>query len=480
MIDARDANWDFTEAGYVHILSSFVSMLISSSVGEDDGDTTVTPVLFSSENMKTVIDLLVPHMTRWKSLTILTDTWAPMHTALCTMNPIITTSGAPLLQWLTLMRCNEFVSFSPEFQPRNLVHPAFLSCEDDLTQTAITLPKLKHLSLRGVHVDWSTLSKSVSSNLKYIDLHSHCPQVRPTIQQFSSLLAATPQLRELVVSGSGPDLPEEIDEIPHDITPTALPHLETLRIGYRSDFEGRLFLKSIHAPNTKTLTLEDTSYFSDPEEVNGSSLVIYLGSLEDNVPMEETDLVFDGLKRAQLKQDSTKEYPPRAMFPLLESVHLRRVKASASSLSTLFASLGHLQHLELSAMPIAAAYALLPSAPIAEQVPSSPTSTPPVLTPCPELQTLCLKAPHHLQDCELEHIVSGLCPARMFGGAKALKEVNIHVDAARAESLLTMAVCLPGTEVNIIVCGDNTGDEDEEDDGDCAVDMYNYEHEQEF
>src|SRR6266550_1649616 len=153
----------------------------------------VAPALINS-----ALSLLIPHLRRWRSLTIFTDTWAPMFIALNMINPSITTLGAPLLESLTLMRCNDFVSFSPEFRPRQLAKPAFLRRKkkaDATTAVANVLPRLKHLTLKGVHLDWPALADAMDASqvggLKSLSLASHSIQVRPARRDFRRLLSAS-------------------------------------------------------------------------------------------------------------------------------------------------------------------------------------------------------------------------------------------------------------------------------------------------
>src|SRR5260221_11866406 len=143
--------------------------------------------------MQAALSLLLPHIARWKHLTILTDTWAPMYTALKIINPSISQSGAPLLQSMSLMRCNDYVSYSRRFQPRQLKDLGFLTSpttSSGRTRTDL-LPSLKHLTLRGVHVDWDALGNILGgsgSGLSHLELASHPRYVRPSINQFHKLL----------------------------------------------------------------------------------------------------------------------------------------------------------------------------------------------------------------------------------------------------------------------------------------------------
>ncbi|KAF8900683.1 hypothetical protein CPB84DRAFT_1747350 [Gymnopilus junonius] len=394
-IDARDPEWNFAEAG-VDAENSFIP-----------------EALFSPQHMNAFISLIVPHITRWKSLTILTDTWAPMHSALTTINPHITSLGAPLLETMTLMRCNDFISYSPQFQPPDLKEPKFLSHNcNSLPVPQSLLPKLKYLSLRGVHVDWDSLGDALaaSANLLSLELTSHSA--------------------------------------------------DSINIGYRTTMEGRAVLKLLNAPNAKTLVLEDATYPGDPDDANGSPLLYYLGSKEfvgsGNDP---SDAAEKGVITRDSKQPTTPRRrkssvysqnaelsSPQPAFPVLEKVVMKNVKSSSRSLRTLFNALPHLQDLELMGMSMSAVQALVPS-----PSPSASTST---ICPCPRLNSFCIHDSEQLQVRDLNYIARDLATARQSWGACTLR-VKIHVlDSAKAACVA--AAASPDTEVNVI--SDDEGD----------------------
>ena len=213
--------------------------------------------------MNIVFSLLLPHLSRWKSLSILTDCWAPMYTALTAINPFITRFGAPLLESLSLMRCNDLISFSPLFQPQQLKEPKFLNRggggssgnnnnttahHSDIEWCPDMIPSLKYLSLRGVHVDWDVLGDSLStseSGLTSLELASHSHDVRPSPSQFHKILSSSSGLRNLVLSASGPSVSEDTGSFSSSLSssstvydddgyvPVHLPHLRNITIGYR-------------------------------------------------------------------------------------------------------------------------------------------------------------------------------------------------------------------------------------------------------
>lgn len=437
-------------------------------VGPDDVDGPPIPSLFSSDNMAIVMSLLVPHLSRWRHLTILTDTWVPMHVALSAINPAITSLGAPCLESLTLMRCNDFVSFSPQFEPHGLKGPAFLSrfSPDATSQDLNILPKLKQLSLRGVHVDWDSLAAAMRSSavgLSSLELASHCSDVRPSNDQFHSLLQSVPTLRRLVITGSGPEIPDEMEDIPSDHDPVPLHHLQTITIGYRTALEGRTVLQQLDAPNVKTLSLEDATYPGDPEEINGGSLLAYVGcrkfkgnDSDFRVEYPPPRLAVDtGSKSSTLihrRRSSTvlQSQESNAAFPLLESATLKCVKSSPWPLRTFFNALPKLQHLELIGMSMQAVQALVPSSP-------GPMPT----CPCPQLRSLCIRDSEQLQVCDLDFIIGNLGVERQSKGACRLSDVELHVDAARA-ACVAASPGSPGTRVNIYSDDEDDSEDDED------------------
>ncbi|THV00260.1 hypothetical protein K435DRAFT_776622 [Dendrothele bispora CBS 962.96] len=255
LIDARDVDWDFYEAEIPSPSSPDFDLLTFSS-SQPSSLSTYTHS-FTSSTMHTVLRLLLPHLSRWRSLEILTDTWAPMYTAINDINESLfpqTVSlshnldpihdddvhnsgegptGAPHLESLILMRCNDFISHSRQFEPRQMKEPSSSGVpennlerkrEDKEDKVTRLLPRLRNLVLRGVHVDWDSLisclppsptlpfspcSLSPSSRsttrendngplgLEHLDLSSHSPDFREILTRSER------SLRKLVVCGSG-------------------------------------------------------------------------------------------------------------------------------------------------------------------------------------------------------------------------------------------------------------------------------------
>lgn len=424
--------------------------------------------------MNKAISLLLPHLSRWRSVNILTDTWKPMRSALQLINPAILQHGAPQLESLSLMRCNDFVSFSQEFEPKSLKDPYFLSTTNRVSppHSASPLPRLRHLSLRGVHVDWSSLSATLSSSktgLYSLELCSHCPDVRPSLSELRDLLSCNPRLRNLVVSGSGPsfaaDVNEAVDTAHYDFDGVLLPNLSQFTLGYRSGLEGETVLQLVNAPSLKSLILEEATYPADPEVIDAGSLLTYLGTGEFHSVKERCLAAYDaGQYQVKTRKDSTssvatcvgngieiegrlieddeddmtlvdfdtKPHPP---FPLLETLSLKNVRSSSSQpVGTMFGALNNLQTLELVGMPMRPLYTLLPEPatfiPMGLSMPpvASSSTLPPVQMHCPHLRSICL------QDCagqmkteDLSFVLNQFVMDRKAHGSSSLEDIEIQL-----------------------------------------------------
>ncbi|KAJ7581828.1 hypothetical protein C8J56DRAFT_958360 [Mycena floridula] len=404
LIDGRDPRWDFSEP---EIPSAY------------EYSTYVPPF----QDMAAVITTLLLHLRRWRSLVVLTDTWAPMHQALTLMNPALAMSGAPALESLTLMRCNEYVSYSPEFQPPGMKFPAFLGFEPS-TAAPELFPKLNLLSLRGVHLDWNAFPRMKRGSLQTLDLSFHSPDVRPSMREFWRILKECPELRKLVVHGSGPVISEAPEK--EEMQVVELLNLEELVLGYRSQEDGSNILQIIHAPNLTTLSFEDATHPGDIDEVDAGGLLRFLatGILGLQHDPVITFVVAPGLQISRddkghvVPSKSTAEIIP---FPRLERLTMRRVKAHQKHFTKLFDSLACLRRLELVSMSPCAVAALLPRV-------GYPC-------PCPKLKTLCIRGFDQLEMADFGGVISGLTVGRVKHGAAVLNTVDVYLDCV-AESIL--------------------------------------------
>lgn len=317
--------------------------------------------------MVAALSVLLPHLSRWKSLVILTDTWAPMHGALRFINPAITNSGAPLLETLALLRCNELPSYFHDFQPVPLKEPVFCSNVDPQSNI---LPRLKNLSLEGVHADWVGLSAclmAASGHLESLELRYHCPEVRPSLQQYRKLLGSVPSLKKLAIKCSGAYVPEDF-VLPQNYVPVSLPSLSDLALGYQTSEDGEMALELFDAPNVKRLTLEDRSHYASADQYADDMLMYLASKASYSKIVKPAEPSYQPLACESRREHSgtspQRAYfsaDTRAPFPLLESVALTRVDGSPEALHTFFRALDRVQHIEIASMTMDALRALLPS-----------------------------------------------------------------------------------------------------------------------
>ncbi|KAJ3864244.1 hypothetical protein EV359DRAFT_41459 [Lentinula novae-zelandiae] len=413
LLDARDIDWDFAEPE------------ISAS---SDFSDYIPP--FTQDDIRTVFTLLLPHLFRWRSINIFTDTWAPMHTALCMLNGPLMTNGAPLLESLTLMRCNDYISHSPLFQPTSMKSPTLFSSPTGSLgpDHRCLLPQLLNLTLRGVHVDWSSLAHSPLS-LTSLELSSHTPDVRPTQSEFRELLSSCPKLKSLTVNGSGFISDDEelslktgVHNIDRNAKPIALPLLEKLKIGYRSAPEAFDILELVHAPNILQLSLDDATHPGEIDEVEADDMLLYVAGLR---PMINPESSFSNPKRS-------------SPFPTIQKLALKGLRAQTDTFRKLLVSTPTLQSLELYMMP------RLMNVIHAISRPASPASSRSYSCPCPQLQELCLWTVSLSRE-DIHFIAKDLLLGRSEAGAGSLERLDIHL----FEGTESASEDLEGTGVHI-------------------------------
>ena len=178
---------------------------------------------------------------RWRSLTVLTDTWAPMHTFLAYSTMF---SSLPRLEELSLNRCNAFAGLpdAPDPVPSDPV---------ELFGGNANLPRLRHITLAGTHIDYSCTG---FKDLISLDLRHQAHSVSPTIPQLCQLLHACPGLQSLSLVALNP--PSEGDHQDDGLT-VSLPNLTDLTLGWWFVEDAIKLLDALKLPVVENLILED-------------------------------------------------------------------------------------------------------------------------------------------------------------------------------------------------------------------------------
>lgn len=260
---------------------------------------------FSAEHMSTAMGVLLPHLGRWRSLSILTDVFAPMRAALRPLEVYLSTYGAPHLESLRLMRCDAYAAHAPIAEPEH----AFLS---SIAKGGWMLPSLRHLTLRGVPATWESLSTILPYGLKTLELSFHPLAAQPSVSELVCLLKAAPSLSRLVMNGSGPAFPDPATE-PTLCETVSLPLLTSLTLGYTSTDAGLTLFDVLAAPHLHTLALEDASHPAETVPVDAVPLLTRL------FPPAMQPL-FPGITHLALRRAHLASPPPPVRVESLELV----------------------------------------------------------------------------------------------------------------------------------------------------------------
>ncbi|KAF5335608.1 hypothetical protein D9758_017271 [Tetrapyrgos nigripes] len=241
---------------------------------------------FTGRHMRVFLELLLPHVERWKSFRIYTDTWEPIHTFLSFTNELAMVPSS--LQTLALLRCNAYFATEGEtFQPDDLKEPIPLF-------GGRPVQHLREVSLVGVHVDWV---ESPIRNLRKLEFKYHAYDVMPSLQEFMDILSSCPNLENLAILGWGPqlskdDFTENYVDFPDDKrlsgSPFVLKNLLTFHFGFTNVQYGLKLLSLFRLPSIKRLDLEDVSTIADPlGHGDASPILDWLSSADDKADADD-------------------------------------------------------------------------------------------------------------------------------------------------------------------------------------------------
>ncbi|KAF7303897.1 F-box domain-containing protein [Mycena indigotica] len=283
LIDARDQDWDFDDEG-------------------------LYMPWFTSQHMAETVELILPFIHRWRSLSIFTDISSPMHTALRMIEGRLDTTTFSSLESLRLMRCDAYAAYG---EPNS----SYSFLETLSMNRPSILPCLRQLTLRGVSAAWTPLSAHLTASLSAVELAFLPNSLQPSLSELSGMLCATSNLERLTLNVAGP-VETETDDLP------TLPKLASLYLGYTSIGAGAATLRFISAAATSlnSISLEDAS---DPASL---------------IPLDAAPML------SLLFSSSESQRP----FPNLAKVALRRVMTAAVHVPDDVLVLDHLELVNVS------------------------------------------------------------------------------------------------------------------------------------
>ncbi|OCH91760.1 hypothetical protein OBBRIDRAFT_791987 [Obba rivulosa] len=357
----------------------------------------------TSERISEVLRLLLPRLRRWRSFAFVTDQFEPMTSAVRNLAPDTPSSLIPHATGGTLAPLLEQLAFIYDSNasytlPYRLTSPfdkgnskplPFGIRRDHAGSTTNT-PRLRHLTLSGIHVDWARLpdmlpspsQKDPRAGLRSLEISCHWVDHRPSAQDWYRILGQCPRLTSLAVRRSGVyELVEHTSEARvRELLkePVPLPRLADLRLEYTKAADALFLVQALDAPHVRALDLRNAHppYSSDAPTAD---LLDCLAGVSPGA-------------RGALPEG-------QGLFPLVKTMRLHDIQVGRASFERLFASSPLVQSLALSRTPDAALHAL------------HMAGRPPRATMhCPSLQELRVYGGDEVADVLVEEILAERSP----------------------------------------------------------------------
>ena len=215
---------------------------------------------------------------RWRSVKVVSDTWVHLFTLLETWKRF---KDLPFLEYASMERLDTI--------PSRRETPPTVHLMSLFGQGAL-VPKLRELELSAVRLQWDT---SVGfQNLRKLQMDRATNDVKPTFQQFATMLSTSPRLEHLNILGFYPEDPTEVD-LP--IPVVHLPELKDFAFGWGDANLSPKFLEMFQIGNSlERLTLVDYGSILDLREVPGTRVWVQnsnrvfqvLSVLSDSAPAD--------------------------------------------------------------------------------------------------------------------------------------------------------------------------------------------------
>ena len=143
--------------------------------------------------LQDIMALLLPHTARWRAFKLSAEDYFHFHTVL---SKLCDAPPASLLESLELHNFDDELQLGPYSFPYPSQKTPFVIFDNEA-------PKLRHLSLYGVHIDWH--NTTFLKNLHSFELAYISEDVRPSFDEFFTILRSSPELRVLDLCMAGPD-----------------------------------------------------------------------------------------------------------------------------------------------------------------------------------------------------------------------------------------------------------------------------------
>ncbi|KAH7906243.1 hypothetical protein BJ138DRAFT_654227 [Hygrophoropsis aurantiaca] len=288
---------------------------------EDDADSPGggDPKPISLNDLNALLDILVPHVQRWRTFELSVSSYELMFATLLKLS-------APSVPAATHLECLQLYHHE-EAETDIFPSPEYSA---PLTLFGGEAPRIQTLALWGVHVNWNQNWLAGGTQLVDLELAYHTEDVRPSWAAFVRILRGSPTLETLTFSASGPaGAPEDwraergdVDDKDGLNDVIELPNLTDLVLAYHPVEYVSALMRKLALPSLKNLTL-------DLEEDDFSNFVLQLsgpaptpsGVKRDNAPS-----ILNGL----------------------ESLKISGLPCNDRTINTMYAELNHLQALNLS------------------------------------------------------------------------------------------------------------------------------------
>ncbi|KAI0732024.1 hypothetical protein C8Q72DRAFT_188846 [Fomitopsis betulina] len=244
---------------------------IAIDITTDDDDEGDIDDPSSAEELEQILDLIIPHVWHWRQLELMVSDYPPMHSALTHMGAC---ASAPLLEVLQLYH---YEDGGDDDDDEKFAHAQYK--EQDFVLFHGDAPRLSHVALWGVHLDWAR--STFLCGLEELELAYHAKDVRPPYRDFARILRDSPAIETLTLCSSGPaggpvewlesvlgaDAMQTAESAAPDAnTVLTVPSIENLVIAFLDPEYTKQLIERLACPNLSSLAL-------DFEEADGTALL---------------------------------------------------------------------------------------------------------------------------------------------------------------------------------------------------------------